>query len=53
MEKRRIISYVFFTAGILLALAGLLGVAAIQGVRGILLGLAAVIVGIIFYRRGK
>jgi len=52
MQNRRIISYALFAVAVLLVLAGLL-VEAVGIGRGVLVGLAALVVGIIFYRRGK
>jgi len=51
MKNRHLISYIFFILGVVLVLA--LGLAAGNWTTGVLLGLACVITGLIFYRRGK
>jgi len=48
--NRRIISIVLFVLAVILILVGLL---TNLGLTGILIGVAAAIVGVIFYRRGK
>jgi len=49
-SSRRIISIVLF---VLAALMIVLGIFTNLGLTGVIVGLAAAIVGIIFYRRGK
>jgi len=49
-SNRRIISIVLFVLAVLLILVGIFSD---FGLIGILLGLAAALVGVIFYRRGK
>jgi hypothetical protein len=48
--NRRIISIVLFVLAVVFILVGILTE---LGIAGILLGVAAAIVGVIFYRRGK
>jgi len=51
---KHVISYVLIIVGVLLAaVAAFLDVGALSDLRGIFLGLAIVIAGIVFYRRGK
>ncbi len=51
MKDRHIISYVLFVLGIVILLG--LGLGAGRWSAGVLLGLACLIIGVIFYRRGK
>jgi hypothetical protein len=51
MKSRHVVSYVLFVLGVVLLLA--LGLAGGRWFAGVVLGLACVIVGAIFYRRGK
>jgi hypothetical protein len=52
MDNRRLISYILFALGVLVILAALLlNIASIQGLRGALLGIAIIVIGIIFFRR--
>lgn len=54
MYNRRLISYVLFVVGVLFILAALfLNVGAIEGLRGVLLGLVLLAGGTIFYRRAE
>ncbi len=49
-SNRRIISIVFFVVAVLMVV---LGIATNLGITGVLIGLAAAVVGAVFYRRGK
>ena len=51
MKNRHIISYILIVLGVVLLLA--LGLAGGNWLTGVLLGLVFVIVGVVFYRRGK
>jgi hypothetical protein len=51
MKDRHIISYILFVLGIVILLG--LGLGAGRWSTGVLLGLACLIIGVIFYRRGK
>ena len=51
MAKRHVLSYALFAVGVLFFL--LVAVVARQWTLGVALGLALVLAGVIFYRRGK
>jgi hypothetical protein len=51
MQNRHLLSYVLFILGVVVLL--LIGLLAGEWLLGILLGLVFVVVGFIFYRRGR
>ena len=52
-SKVPVFSIVFLVIGVLLILLGLLPGTSMSGAIGLLLGLAAVVIGVFFYRRKK
>lgn len=51
MDYRRIISYILFALGVIIIIVALLGITALDTFFGIVLGLAALVLGIFFFRR--